>query len=73
MITRAKMSTFDKQEFPKVKRPIDRIRESGGRMDIGTPDDETPITGLLPIGDTLFVIKEKGIYEIRFADAVDPQ
>lgn len=57
----------------KDKRPIDRVREAGGMMDVGTPDDQTPVTDLFSIGDTLCVIKEKGIYEIKFADAVDPK
>jgi hypothetical protein len=57
----------------KEKRPIDRMREAAGKMDVGTPDDPTAITGLFPIGDTLYVIKEKGIYEIQFADAIDPK
>ena len=54
------------------KRPIDRQRESAGYMDIGSPDDPSAITGFLTIGDVLYVIKEKGVYEVKLADAIDP-
>lgn len=54
------------------KRPIDKIRASAGKFKVGTPDDESPITGLLSLGDRLLVIKAKGIYQVVLADQIDP-
>lgn len=56
-----------------VRRPIDKIRESAGSMEIRDPDDPSPISGFLQINDErLFVIKEKGVFEILMADNIDP-
>jgi hypothetical protein len=55
-----------------MKRPIDRKRDAGGIMEIGTPDDQSAITAIFPIGDDLFAVKERGIYEVRLADRIDP-
>lgn len=54
------------------KRPIDRMRESAMSMRVGTPDDPSAITEMIPIGDILHVVKEKGIYACQLADAIDP-
>ena len=56
-----------------AKRQIDRIRESGGRIEIGTPDDPSDITAMLSIDDVLYAIKENGIYAIKLADTIDPK
>jgi hypothetical protein len=40
-----------------TKRPIDRKRDAGGIMEIGTPDDQSGITAIFPIGDDLYVVK----------------
>ena len=55
----------------KQIRPIDQKRNSGGTSEIGTKEDGA-ITGSMKIGNRLFFIKEKSIYEFIFADAVDP-
>lgn len=54
------------------KSAIDRIRESGGRMDIGTPDDTSSIEGMATIGKSLYAVKQQGIYVIKLADEIDP-
>lgn len=54
------------------KRPIDRIRESGGHADIGTIEDGA-IMEMQNVGGRLLIIKERSIYEMIFADAIDPQ
>jgi len=53
------------------KRPIDRKRESGGYADVGSIEDGA-IVELLDISGKLIIIKEKSIYEMIFADKVDP-
>jgi len=55
-----------------TKRPIDRKRDASVQMDIGTPDDQSAVTGIFPIGDDLYVVKERGIYEVKLADRIDP-
>ncbi len=61
---------------PKDKQPkrrIDRIRESAGSMNINVPGDDSEITGMLTLGDSLLVVKRKGIYQIKMADEIDPE
>lgn len=54
------------------KRPIDQIRESGGYADIGTVADGA-IVEMQNVGGRLLIIKERSIYEMVFADTIDPQ
>lgn len=54
------------------KRPIDRIRDSGGHADIGTSEDGA-IMEMQNVGGRLLIIKERSIYEMTFADTIDPQ
>jgi hypothetical protein len=54
------------------KTPIDRKRESGGMSEIGTKDDGA-ILEMPKIGEKLFIIKEKAIYEFIMADDIDPE
>lgn len=54
------------------KRPIDRIRDSGGYADIGTKEDGAIIKSI-NIGDRLLIIKERSIYEMVMADNIDPK
>lgn len=56
----------------KEKRPIDRIRDSGGYADIGTPEDGA-IIEMKDIAGRLIIIKERSIYEMVFADTIDPE
>ncbi|MGH2666908.1 hypothetical protein [Flavobacterium sp.] len=53
------------------KRPIDRKRDSAGTAEIGTKEDGA-ITSTMKIGERLFFIKERSIYEFVMADDVDP-
>ena len=39
------------------KREIDRIRESAGLMSINVSGDDSEITGMLTLGDSLLVVK----------------
>lgn len=54
------------------KRPIDKKRESGGYADIGTLEDGA-IIEMTEIASRLLVIKERSIYEMIFADKIDPE
>ena len=54
------------------KRPIDRLRKSAGSMQISATDDVSEINSFLKIRDALYVLKTKGIYEIKLADQIDP-
>lgn len=67
------MPESDKPMGSKNKREIDRLREGGGSMNINTPDDQSAITGMLSIGDTLLVVKQRGVYQIKMADQIDPE
>lgn len=54
------------------KSPIDRIRDSGGSMEIGTIEDGA-ILDMININDKrLIIIKERSIYEYLRADDIDP-
>ena len=53
------------------KRHIDRIRESSGSAQIGSEEDGA-IIEMKTFGDRLLIIKERAIYEMIFADAIDP-
>jgi hypothetical protein len=56
----------------KEKKPIDRIRESSGHANIGTEEDGA-ILEMINIGGRMIVIKERSIYEMVFADTIDPE
>jgi hypothetical protein len=56
----------------EMKRPIDLQREGGAFMNVGSPDDSSPITGMIVIGKKMHVIKATSIYEVRLADDIDP-
>lgn len=55
------------------RRPIDRLRDGAGSFEVKTPDDDSAITGMMTFGDSLLAVKEKGIYEIKLADQIDPE
>ncbi len=63
------MSKKDKDQ----KRPIDRLRDGAGSLEVKTPDDDSAITGMIALGDSLLAVKEKGIYAIKLADKIDPE
>ena len=54
------------------KRPIDRLRDGAGSMTIGTADDKSAITGTITFAEKLFIVKEKGLYQVQLADEFDP-
>ncbi len=53
------------------KRPIDRRRESGVMMEVGS-SEEGAIKEMVPIGKVMYIVKERAIYAIRLADQIDP-
>jgi hypothetical protein len=53
------------------KRPIDRHRDSGKSMEVGTPE-EGAITEMISLRNTLFIVKERAIYTVNLADQIDP-
>jgi hypothetical protein len=55
------------------KSPIDRLRDGAGSVEVKTPDDDSEITGMMTFGDSLYAVKERGVYEIKLADKIDPE
>mgnify|MGYP006869350151 CR=1 FL=1 len=51
--------------------PIDKLRDRGGYVDIGTKEDGA-IVEMFDIDGVLIIIKEKALYELRYADDIDP-
>jgi hypothetical protein len=41
-------------------------------LEVKAPDDDSEITEMIAFGDRLLCVKEKGIYEIKLADKIDP-
>ncbi len=56
-----------------MKRPIDKLRDGAGSFDLSTHDDNSEISGMITVAGRLFAVKGKGIYEIKFADQLDPE
>jgi hypothetical protein len=56
-----------------MKRPIDLQREGAAFMNVGSPDDLSPITSMIVIGKIMHVVKPNSIYEVRLADSIDPE
>ncbi len=54
-------------------RAIDKLRNSAMSMEVSTPNDDSPISEMIPNGDRLLVVKGKGIYAVKLADQVDPE
>lgn len=54
------------------RRPVDIKRESGGRADIGSIEDGA-IKEMFNLDKKLLIIKERAIYELTFADDIDPK
>lgn len=55
------------------RRPIDALRNSAKSGRIGSDGDNSAITDMIPIGDKLYMVKERGIYGVQLADQIDPQ
>lgn len=54
------------------KRSIDVIRNSGGQTDVGSAEDGA-IKEMIQIGRRGLILKEYSIYELMFADDIDPE
>ncbi len=54
------------------KSEIDRKRNQGGTAEVGSKEDGA-ILEMQKIGERLFVIKERSIYEFVMADDIDPE
>ena len=59
--------------MPMNKRPIDLMRSAAGSFRVGLDEDGDAITELFSLNDGLVVVKQKAIYEVRFADQIDPK
>lgn len=55
----------------KDKRLIDRVRDSAGSMQIGSPEDSR-VTAMIDMESAVYVVKERAIYAVQLADHVDP-
>ncbi|MGV6996673.1 hypothetical protein ACUZ9P_12375 [Desulfovibrio sp. QI0430] len=62
-----------KNASPERPRHIDRLREGSCSITITPPDDDSPIRDMISIEERLFVVKDRGIYEIFLADQTDPK
>ena len=54
------------------KKLVDKIRESSGQTEIGT-DEDGAILEMKNYNGKVIIIKEKAIYELVFADDIDPE
>jgi hypothetical protein len=55
------------------KRPIDVLRDSAKSMQVGGDGDDSAISEMIPMGDTLYMIKERSIYAVQLADQIGPE
>jgi hypothetical protein len=56
-----------------MKRPIDRMRDSGKSSNIGVDGDVSAITDMVVIDEKMHIVKEEGIYLFLHADDIDPE
>lgn len=54
------------------KRPIDHARDAAISMNIGDDGDSSPLREIISATGRLLIIKERGIWQIKLADDVDP-
>ena len=38
-------------------RPIDKLRNKGDSIEIGTPDDDSPVLGMISTSERLLIVK----------------
>ena len=57
---------------PDNARPIDKLRNGAGSIEISTPDDDSAISEMISTGERLLIVKGKSVYEVKLADQVDP-
>jgi hypothetical protein len=55
-----------------MKSQIDLQRDGGVFMNVGSPDDLSPITSMIVIGKKMHAVKANSIFEVRLADDIDP-
>ena len=58
--------------MPK-KQPLDKLRDSAVQVRIGTADDQSRVSEFITVGKDHLVVKEKGVYEVKLADQIDPE
>ena len=58
---------------PDEPWPIDKLRDGAGSIEIKTPGDESAILEMISTGERLLIVKEKGVYEVKLADQIDPE
>ncbi len=64
----------DGKEKLGSKSAIGKLRDGAGAFEISTPEDQTAISGMISIKDErLLIVKGQGIYEVQFADRIDPK
>lgn len=57
-----------------MKRPIDKLRDGAGSFTVGADGDDSAIVTMITIADErMFIVKERGIYEVKLADQIDPK
>ena len=54
------------------KRPIDKRRDAAIHMQVGDSTDGA-ISEPVSFGDRLLIVKERSIWQVQLADAIDPQ
>lgn len=54
------------------KRQIDKKRDSAIEVRIGSDNDQSSITDTLSTGESLYALKENGVYKVQLADHIDP-
>lgn len=55
------------------KKPIDAIRDSAFFMNIDDPDDPSPLREIIPLSDMMLIVKDRSIWQVQLADAIDPE
>lgn len=58
---------------PDKPRPIDKLRDGAGSIEVRTPGDDSEILEIISIGERLLIVKEKCVYEVKLADQIDPE
>ena len=53
-------------------RPIDQMRNAARSGRIGADGDNSAIREMIPLGDTMYFVKERGVYAMQLADQIDP-
>jgi hypothetical protein len=54
------------------KRPIDLLRDSAISMEIAGDGDDSAVSEMISLGDTLYIVKGHSIHAVQLADQIDP-